>query len=195
MIKVNLLPKEARKKRMALRPRGILIGGAVGFGVAVFLGVYFFKLAKLNELKQEVRNVKRELDSLRSIIEQVDRIESSKRKINQRLDVIKTLNKSRLFYPYLMEDLAKVVFPRIWVESMSTTWQETFIDLTLEVSALDNYAIADFITILEQNPLFSDIVLGGFSSRDMEGVKIRHFSLTCKYKPLIGEDGLPRKEG
>ncbi|MFB0527165.1 MAG: PilN domain-containing protein [bacterium] len=182
MIKINLLPKEIEKK-VALREKKFLLSTIVVLAVVGFLGLYFLKVGQYSRLRKQLRKVEKELVLLEAIVKQVDEIEKSKETLSKKLDVIRSLMGNRLIYPQLLEDLARIVPSRVWLNSLRTQTESDYLTITIGASAIDNYAIADFITRLSEAKNFSKVELGNITSREREEKEIiRNFGVTCEYR-------------
>jgi len=183
MIRINLLPKEIKKK-VTLREKRIIPTIVVVLVLVVFLGLYFLKVVQYSRLKKEVKKVDKELVLLESVVKKVDEMEKSKEALGKKLDVIGSLMGNRLAYPQLLEDLARIVPSRVWLTSLSTKSESNFLTITIEASALDNYAIADFITRLSGTENFSKVELSKIISMKKEKGEevIRNFGVTCEYR-------------
>ncbi len=183
MIKINLLPKEIEKK-VTLREKKFLVVGIVILVVVGFFGLYFLKVAQYAHLKRQLRKVEKELALLETVVKQVDEMEKSKEALSKKLDVIRSLTTNRLIYARLLEDLARIVPSRVWLTSLITKSESDFLTITIEASAIDNYAIADFITKLGEGDNFSKVELTRITSKkSKEGEEIiRNFGVTCEYR-------------
>ena len=182
MIKINLLPKEAEKK-VAVREKKFLLSIIIILVVGGFLGLYSLKLAQYTRLKKKVKRVEKELSLLETIINKVDEIEKSKEALDKKLNVIQSLMGNRLIYPQLFEQLASIVPSRVWLTSLVTKSESDFLTITIEASATDNYAIADFITKLSEAENFSKVELSNITTKKgKEELVTKNFGVTCKYR-------------
>jgi len=182
MIKINLLPKEVEKK-VAVREKKFLLSIIVLLVVGGFLGLYSLKIGQYTRLKKKAKRVEKELSLLETIVKKVDEIEKSKEALAKKLDVIQGLTGNRLVYPQLFEDLARIVPSRVWLTSLLTKSESDFLTITIEASAIDNYAIADFITKLSKVKNFSKVELSNITTRKgKEEVVVKNFGVTCEYK-------------
>ena len=189
MIKINLLPPEIEKKAVAQR-RAILVTSAVVAVLAIFVGIYFLRLAKITSLKAELKKVTAEHKKYEKDLKKINRIESQKAALQNKLNVINELMGSRLDYPKLMEFLTrKDVLPgKVWLKSFSAMGSGNVIKLTLDMEAMDNYAVADFLTDMEKSPHIDKVKISGFAaSSSGEKKKTRVFGISCDYKPLRGK--------
>ena len=127
--------------------------------------------------------MEKELNLLETIVKKVDEIEKSKEALAKKLDVIQSLLGNRAVYPQLLEDLARTVPSRVWLTSLLTKSESDFLTITIEASAIDNYAIANFITKLSKVKNFSKVELINITTRKgKEEIAIKNFGVTCEYR-------------
>jgi type IV pilus assembly protein PilN len=183
MIKINLLPKEIEKK-VTLREKKFLLSIIVLLLGGGFLGLYFLKVAQYTRLTKRVRGEEKELSLLETIAKKVDEIEKSREALAKKLEVIESLMGNRLIYPQLLEDLARIVPSRVWLNSLVTKSESDFLTITIDACAINNYDIADFITKLNETKNFSKVELSRITSeKRKEGEEvIKRFGVTCVYK-------------
>jgi len=190
MIKINLVPKEIEKKAQQ-KEKIILLSLSGVLVLAIFFGIWFWKLAQVKRLESHLRKLDNELKSLQSQAKKVDEIERNKKALHQRLGVINTLLTSRLDYPKLMEKLAMpdIIPSRVWITSLLTKTSQDIIDLSFQVQAMDNYAIADFLANLDKNKSFDKVELNAITTTKIGDTPVRTFSIKCLYKPERGKKG------
>ncbi len=182
MIKINLLPKEI-EKRAAAQQKVILIGGAVGFVLLILIGGYFSRVAKLTTLKGRIARVEKELKKLKPVVQKVNEIQKKKEALNNKIEVIKNLMSSRLLYPVFMEKFAAILPTRVWITALNTKTVDNALELKLSVLAGDNYAVADFINILELSEKYHNIEFTGISTVSADDAEVRSFTINCSYYP------------
>ncbi|MDA3793443.1 MAG: PilN domain-containing protein [Elusimicrobia bacterium] len=183
MIRINLLPKEIAQKAAA-KKRGILIAWIVLLVVAIFIGIYLLRVAKLTAVNGDIKEVQSELNKLESTVKKVNDIQKRKDRLNRKITVIKNLMKSRLLYPIFFEEMAMVMPSSVWLTSLNTSTGEGKLTLSMGVNAADNYAVADFINALEISDNFTDIKFSGISTSSSggeDGKKIKVFNINCTY--------------
>ncbi|MCD6413637.1 MAG: PilN domain-containing protein [Elusimicrobia bacterium] len=187
MIRINLLPSEIEKRAVAQR-RTILIASAVVAVLLVFVGIYFMRLAKITTLKGELKKLTAEHRKYEKDLKKINEMESQKAALQNKLNVINELMGSRLDYPKMMEILTRkdVIPGKVWLKSFSSQGTGK-IKLTLDLEAMDNYAVADFLANLEKSPRFDNIKINGFSPSSSGDKKTRVFGISCDYKPERGK--------
>ena len=182
MIKINLLPKEILEKEKGKKLIVLIVLACVAI-LSVVLGLYAMRFLKYNGLKSHLAGIENKLKPLQSVIVQVDEIEAEKAKLKTKIQVIETLLKDSLIYPHMLEDLSALIPKKVWVNWLDTKSKEGVLDLSMSLSASNNYGVANFTAILEDNERFNNVVLGSISSVKMStGVEIRNFDIRCEYR-------------
>jgi len=191
MIKINLLPPEYAEAQSKLEQR-ILFGGAGGLLLFILLIVWGTKKAKLSGLIKDVTEAESELKKYRAIEAEINRIESSKKVLSAKREVIKNLNKSRLVYPVFLEDFLPIIPPEVWIRNLNTTTKGNSMKLDMDSNALSNYSLATWLTNLQQSEHFSGVSLGPINySPGKSGPPVLSFRISCNYQhkgpfPLAG---------
>jgi type IV pilus assembly protein PilN len=183
VIRINLLPPEYEQAQ-AKREQQVLFGGA-GAVIVVFLGlIWMFQARRAAALEVKIVNAQAELAKFQAIVSQIERIEQDKQRLTAKRDVIRNLNRSRLVYPVFFEDLLPIVPSDVWVTSIQLVEQGGNMRVTMNANALSNFALATWLTNLQQSRHFSGIDLSaiGYSSLSDTGVQTLSFSITCNYQ-------------
>jgi type IV pilus assembly protein PilN len=210
MIRINLLPIKAAKKREAgqrqLVLMGVVLGGAVA-GVVVFHSVLASEVGELEsrnggrreaieKLKGEVGDLdklKADLQELREQEKTIAKLEMGKAGpalVLRELSEILTRNKGPCFDKAGYEEMIRTnpnagYNPgwdprRVWV----TAFKELEGELALEGGAKSNDDVAEFLKRLDLSEFFGDVVLEETQQAvDTETrLKYMKFSLTCRVK-------------
>jgi type IV pilus assembly protein PilN len=181
MIRINLLRPDSIKKEE--RTELLTLAYAVIFlAVAACGGVYYMKYRSYQTLDGRIRQVEGELSKYESIVKQVDALQATKKVLETKKSVIDGLMAGRLLYPQFMEKLLSLMPGGISFRSMSTQTQpDGTLSVTLDADALDNYAIADFVTSLSSDTDFSDVELGAITTGTSGKTAISGFHVTFQY--------------
>ena len=182
MIKINLLPSNMirREERKEIFVFACIF---VGF-VAVIGGVHYaLKFSAYNTVQRRTEIIKQELNNYESIVKQVETLQTTKRGLETRMNVISTLMTRRLIYPQFMETLVKALPGNVWFKSLSTKYDGIEkIVCALSAECSDNYALADLITALASNPKFSGVEVGPISTNASGPRQTSVFSLNFIFK-------------
>ena len=155
MIRINLLPVRAAKKREA----GKLQLGIAVIALLVAAGANHLwhksEQNKLEAVREEVGKVQREIRRLEEIIGQVKDIEERKEQVNRKLAVLDELRAGKTGPVKMMDSLATLIPTAVWVER----FVESGSALTIDGHAARHEDLAAFISALNESPYFEDIRL------------------------------------
>ena len=178
MIRINLLPFRAARKKENIRRQLTIFTLAVVFALVV-MAYYFMKLSTtLSDRKKEEQQIKVELAGYKKTIERINNLEKKIAEIRKKLDVIKDLEKKKIG-PVLLLDQIAVAVPKekLWL----TSFVEKKGKLTLNGTAMDNETVAVFMTNLENAELIMAVDLKSTRLRSLPKYKlsVSDFSLEC----------------
>ncbi len=186
MIKINLIPPEfaiAQQKK-----EQTLILGTVGVAVASLMLLFWaLKAAQAKSLESKIVQSEATLRSYQAIVDQIKEIEDKKAKLVAKRDVILNLNRSRLAYPIFFEDFLPLVPSDVWLTEIrfeKPTGNGG--DYRLASKAVSNFAVATWLSNLQQSTHFSNIKLDRITYEtnpaDREGQATLSFVVTFTYQ-------------
>lgn len=191
MIRINLLPVKAAKKRATGQRQLILMGVVV---VVVGLAVTIFHLADASELttmQQDNKEIKDAVAKLKGVVGNYDEVRNQKEKLVRQRDTIKRLQDSRGGPVFVLRELSEILTKdrgptfdkdhyeellrrdpnagynpswdprRVWVSSIRFAGGR----LDLSAAAKANDDVAEFMKRLELSVFFRDVSLTGTSAR------------------------------
>lgn len=168
MIKINLLPFRAARKRENVRRQL-----SIGLLTVVFsiMAIIYFNMnlnGKMATLREKETGLRNELKPYNEINREIVLIQKKTKEIQSRLNVIRQLEKERSRPIQLLAEVANAVpLNRLWLSSLSEAGNA----ITLEGTAMDNDTLAVFMTRLEKAPHIEKV--------ELKSSKLQHFS---KYK-------------
>lgn len=159
------------------------MGSAAASIVVVLFMFWFVQSRKAARLEKQIEEADAELRKFQAIISQIDSIEANKKQLTSKRDVIRNLNRSRLIYPVFFEDLLPIIPSDVWVTNVQILEQGAGMKVTMASNALSNFALATWLTNLQQSTHFSGIDLSpiSYSNNDQNGQTLS-FSITCMYQ-------------
>ncbi len=163
MIRINLLPPEYGAKQAKMEQ--LVIFGTFA-GIICLIGVILLSIKKkqVSDLQSKITQAEDQLRTYQAINDQIVAIESNKQKLSQKRDVIKNLNNSRLVFPVFFEDLLPLIPSDVWLTDIRIESQSgNSIKYKLDPNALSNFALATWLTNLEQSTHFSGVQLSAIS--------------------------------
>ncbi|MFC1494401.1 PilN domain-containing protein [Thermodesulfobacteriota bacterium] len=171
MIKINLLPFRAARKRENVKRQITVFALSVALIVVVII-FYFFSLnGKLNTLMDEEVSLKNELASYQKELNEIKDLERKITEVNSKLEVITKLKQGKTGPVLLLADIADAVpKDRLWLTSLT----EEKGKLSLRGTAMDNETVALFMKNLER----TEQIIGPPELKSSRRRKINQFQLT-----------------
>lgn len=190
MIRINLLGQtrpKADKESVPLEAAVQVIFLVAALGVALLvLGITYYQQEKSLEATQaKIAALTAEKASLEQVKQDVDRFESEKAVLQQRIDVIETLQKNRTGAQDLLQMVSNTVVrvDSLWLTSMERTNNS----LNLEGEAGSISAVANFITQLKRSGYFDNVEIQTATENDIvPGVETYDFKMTATVNPAAG---------
>jgi type IV pilus assembly protein PilN len=175
MIKINLLPKEARKRVgiwdqiFILAAILILTFGGIGFTWRYLNGVIEQKQAAIEKTKQR-------LAELQKVIDEIKAFEKQRAALEQKLQVIAKLEKEQKLPVHLLDELYLTLVDDMWLRGA----QQAAENLSLQGSALSNPVVANYMKSLEKS--FENVELVISQARVVGTREVRDFQITATLK-------------
>ncbi|HXU20407.1 MAG TPA: PilN domain-containing protein [Verrucomicrobiae bacterium] len=195
MIRINLLgqarPKAAKQAVPLESTLQVVLGvAAIAVALVVLSVVYFSQKRQLEDTTRKIQQLQAEKAGLQQIKQDVDRFENQKTVLQQRIDMIETLQKNRSGGQDLLRMVANTVVrvDSVWLTSMSRTAGALEIDG--EAGSINS--VANFITELKRSGYFDKIEIKDAKENDLvPGVETYSFSMTAA---VAGASGAPKAE-
>ena len=181
MIKINLLV-EARPEKVARRPiisvgKGInnfILLGLLVIGLAA-AGITYLRLSStLSGLKEEIVVNQREFERLKPIIAEVEAFKKRNAELKHKIDVIEKLKANQYGPVRIMDEVSKALPDLLWLTDMTLSGNI----ISIKGRALNENAVANFISNIDTSPFFSEPTLR-IMSQDDKGVF--SFDLACNF--------------
>jgi type IV pilus assembly protein PilN len=179
MIRINLLPFRAARKKENIRRQLMVYGLSVVLLLAVMGWIFIYLTGTLSGLKKDEQNKQKELKTYEATIKKIADLEKKIKEIKAKLAVIQELEKNKTGPVHLLDEIAMAVpKEKLWLSSM----KETRGSLTLTGTAMDNETVALFMTNLEKSDYVSGVDLQSAKLRTIPDYKLNvaDFVLECK---------------
>ena len=183
MIRINLLGQarpKATKQAVPLEAtmQIIFLLVALGLAIIVLSVTYFQQKRDLDATNTRIAALRAEKQSLQQVKQDVDRFESQKSVLEQRISVIETLQKNRTGGQELLQMVANTVVrvDALWLTSMERKGDS--LDITGEAGSIN--AVANFITQLRRSGYFDKIEIKEAKEDDVvKSVQTFNFTMTA----------------
>jgi type IV pilus assembly protein PilN len=177
MIRINLLPFRAARKKENIRRQVSMFFLFFGFVLATLLYFNFIYLTgKLTKLKTSVDQTQKDVKRYKKITKEIESIKKKLAVLKKKTDVIKKLEKNRFEPVNLLETMTqKVIAKRMWFTRFQTKKDQ----VNIMGIALDNKTVADFMTRLEGTGLFASVKLNKIQIKVIKGSRLKSFQIVC----------------
>jgi len=172
MMEINLLPHREARRAADLRESIALLV----LGLVVLAGSIFFmdKSVRSQQAAAEINVAQLEADIARYKPQQllVEKFKAQKKELQDKLDVIGSLEAARSGPVRVLDELSSNVPERLWLTQIATKGKE----IRLEGQSLDTGVVADFLRVLNASPFFVNVDLDKTSGGQVvEGVRLVNF--------------------
>ena len=179
MIKINLLPFRAAKKRENIRRQASIFLLSLIFFIALIGYAYLNLNNKISALQAEQSRLNSELIRYAKTTERIKEIQQKIKEAQEKLKVIKDLEKNKIGPVRLLDEISSAVpKDKLWLESID----EKQGILTIEGSAIDNKTVALFMTKLEKAETITSVDLKSTKLKNLNQfeMNVTDFVLSCK---------------
>ncbi|MFH1700672.1 MAG: PilN domain-containing protein [Candidatus Zixiibacteriota bacterium] len=205
MIKINLLPKEFRKKtgRLSLGKKGYYAVGAATGVIIMIAVITFYQMAQVSELNDKMEIAKFRTQQLRKDIAVVDALIDVKEKIVKRMEAIDRLDQHRTVWVRILEDVSRQIPEFMWLSTFKeevaknpapndTTSKAQLPAMTRPVK-IEGYAftlnsLANFMIKVMRSDFFSDIEMASTEEVQFQEQKAYTFKITATLHYLSDEE-------
>ncbi len=187
MIRINLLPFRAARKKENIR-RQVSVFFLSFFLVVIILVWYNIDLGKrISDLNSRIKDTQIQIAKYDKINQEIAQIRKALDTLKSKTEVIKMLEKSRKEPVHLLDVMTgMVVEKRMWFTSFESKGR------TVNISgiALDNKTVADFMVRLENSKLFSSVNLKTLKQHSItKYTDLKSFQIICSKASLTHSKG------
>ncbi len=175
MIRINLIPTKAAKKKEGAIIQLIFGGIVLGVGASVCLWINRTMDQKIEAEKLTINDLNAQISQLQKVIEKVEDYKRKQADLERKINTIKDLNEKRTGPVKLLEEFTQVVPRKAWI----TTYREVEKQLTLEGAAVDGPTVSDFIDNLRNSRFFYNVQLIQVQQATEGGKKVQRFNVNC----------------
>lgn len=182
MIRINLLPYREKAKKENLQYQILALSGALVLFLLIILSVHVYFNMNISSMETKIKEAEAKLVILNKKVGDIEGFKKDKRELEQKLGVINALETNRLFPVRMLDELNLLVPAKeAWIEKITQTGQ----DLRIEGMAKDNGTVARFMKNIEKAGFVQSVDLVVSREKEVAGVKLQQFILTCVMKKGI----------
>ena len=178
MIKINLLPvRAARKKETAIQQ--ISIAGSVVVLIAlIVISLYIVKRVQVAAAKENIILANNKINELKTKIGKLEELKSLKEQVKKKLDVLSQLRKNKTGPAQRLATISDLTPEMLWLTSYSESGQ----DVKISGTAYTEELIARFMKALEASNDFMAVELVVSEQTVVAETKLKKFDLTLKLR-------------
>jgi len=188
MIRINLLPYRASKKKESANQQLVIMAATILLVLAAVGAIYYVTVEKISTAKQEITRSESELANLKKKIGEIDNLKKLQAEVRRKLDILNQLRKEKTGPANRLARLSDIVPDRLWL----TRYQESGLRVSVSGLAYNEELIAEFMRRIESSQEFGNVELQVSEQQEISGVKLKKFDLSFEIKVNTPEE--PKKE-
>ena len=173
MIKINLLPKDARKRVGIVEQIFIIVMALIPTCVGIAL-VWNYLNGVIEQKQQQIMETQQRLDELKKVIAEIEAFERQRAALEQKLAIIAKLEKEQQLPVHLLDEIYLTMDDDLWLNGFS--WSGG--DINFAGTALSNPVVADYVRNLEKSQYFTNVNLRNVRRGSIGGQETRTFTIT-----------------
>jgi type IV pilus assembly protein PilN len=173
MIRINFIPYRMVRQQQQISQHVVNFFGIIVLAAVLSLGAHTIASLKLADLKEETVRLTAENIDLKKKIGKIEHLGTLRVAVEHKLKIVDRLQKGRFRSLLTLSEVAQVIPKNVWLTSI----KDNTAGIRLEGLAESNKAVANFMRMLDQSSLFSNVKLHGISRINVDGVSVRKFIL------------------
>ena len=178
MIKINLLPLRASKKKEMMRQQLSIAALSIVGILLVGVSVYGVLLSKISTAKTQIESSESEIVSLKAKIGAINNIKKLQADVKKKLDVLSQLRRGKSGPAARLAALSDSVPEKLWL----TKYSELAGNVSVSGVAFNEELIALFMKNLQASGAFTNVELQVSEQTETGGVKAKRFDLAFQIK-------------
>jgi type IV pilus assembly protein PilN len=180
MIRINLLPVRAAKKKETAIQQFVLAGAVVVIIALVVGALYGLKYIQVNTTKNEITAANEKIKELETKIGKLNALKDLKEQVKKKLDVLAQLRKNKTGPAQRLASLSDLTPDQLWITSYSESSQ----DVKLSGIAFTEELIAQFMKSLESSTDFMGVELLVSEQIVSGDTKLKKFDISMKLETV-----------
>jgi type IV pilus assembly protein PilN len=187
MIKINLLPVRAAKKKESAIQQFVIVGIVIGVIAVIIASAYFVKCAQISTAKDDITSANNRITELKKKIGKLEELKALKDQVKKKLDVLSQLRKNKTGPAQRLASLSDLTPDQLWL----TNYSEQGGDVKVSGVALTEDLIAQFMKAMEASSDFMNVELLVSEQTDISGTKAKKFDLSMKLESMSQSQTTP----
>lgn len=181
MIKINLLPVRAAKKKETAIQQITIFCISVALVALVIVSLYGLKLGQISSAKNDISSANAKITELKMKIGKLEELKKFKEQVKKKLDVLTQLRKNKTGPAQRLATLSNITPDKLWL----TAYAETNDSVKLAGIAYTEDLIAQFMRNIQASNDYTGVELIVSEQKEISGTKLKSFEISCKLKPSV----------
>ncbi len=180
MIKINLLPVRAAKKKETAIQQLVITGVVIVLIAVIVMSLYVVKRIQIAATQDDIKTANSRINELKTKIGKLEELRNLKEQVKKKLDVLSMLRKNKMGPAQRLATLSDLTPERLWLTSYSESNQ----DIKISGIAFTEDLIAQFMRALEASSDFMLLELVVSEQIEMAGTKLKKFDISMKLESV-----------
>jgi type IV pilus assembly protein PilN len=180
MIKINLLPVRATKKKETAIQQLIIAGIVVVAIALVVISLYIVKRVQVAAAKDDIASANNKISELKTKIGKLEELKTLKEQVKKKLDVLSQLRKNKTGPAQRLATLSDLTPDQLWL----TNYSETGAEVKISGIASSEELIAQYMKALEGAVDFMAVELVVSEQTVVAGTKLKKFDMLMKLESV-----------
>lgn len=176
MIKINLLPVRAAKKKETAVQQIIIFCMVIAIVAAAVLALYAVKRVQVTDTKNEITSANNKINELKAKIGKLEELKTLKEQVKKKLDVLTQLRKNKTGPAQRLATLSDATPDQLWL----TGYSENGMDIKISGVAYTEELIAQYMRALEASADYMSVELVVSEQTEIAGTKLKKFDISMK---------------
>jgi type IV pilus assembly protein PilN len=178
MIKINLLPVRAAKKKESAVQQITILCVSVTLVLIVFSVLYGLKVGQISSAKSDISAANNKITELKAKIGKLEELKKFKEQVKKKLDILTQLRKNKTGPAQRLATISDITPDKLWL----TGYSETGDSVKLNGVAYTEELIAQFMRSIQASKDYTGVELIVSEQKDLSGSKVKAFELSFKLK-------------
>lgn len=183
MIRINLLPYRAARKKENIRYQVNVFIGSVVFLLLLIFWYNSLLNGNIADLNNEISTTREQVTKYQAINKEIAEIKSTLALIEKKIEVITSLERDRKAPVQNLDAIYQLlVEKRMWYSQI----EEKGDNIKISGVAIDNQTVADYMTRIEKSERFQNIRLAAIKQYKLQGkedLSLKQFDVNFQKKP------------
>ncbi len=188
MIRVNLLPHREEKRQRRQKQFGVLAAIAVGIGLLVAGGVYFFLDTQVSQQQANVNYMKGEISKLDKQIEEIRKIREETASLLAKKQVVEGLQSNRSEPVQLLDQLLRQLPEGVYLKQVKQSGPK----VSIMGYAQSNARVSTLMRNLGASPYLENpelVEIKAVSAPGNPSNRVNEFNMNISIKRALADDG------